>query len=90
MTTITQGIITRYLRATNHRGARIKARAWAGSITIPYPHELDHEQAHRAAAHALADKLGWQGTFAQGGHPDDGGYLFVNVAGAAPRYGQAI
>ena len=83
MRTITQGIITRYHRAAGARGARIKATAWGGSMSIPYPHELNSEDAHRAAAQALIDKMGWSGTFAQGGHPSgDGSYMFVNIEGA--------
>lgn len=78
MSIVTQGIVTRYLRATTHRAARIKATAWAGSVTISYPHELDAADAHRAAANALIDKLGWTGAFAQGAHPTDG-YMFVKV-----------
>lgn len=82
MTSITQAIETRYLGPTNHRGGRIKAIAWAGSVTIPYPHELNHEDGHRAAAQALIAKLGWQGTYAQGGNARGDGYVFVNVEGA--------
>lgn len=52
-----QAILTRYLCATNHRGARIKASCEAGSITIDYPHELSGEAVHRAAADALCAKL---------------------------------
>lgn len=50
-------IRTKYLGPTNTRGARIKA--WAGdrSVTIPYPYELNTEDAHMAAADKLADIL---------------------------------
>ena len=82
MTAITQAIETRYLSATNSRGSRIKARAWGGSATIPYPHELNIEDAHRAAANALIAKLGWTGAYAQGGNAKGDGYVFVNVEGA--------
>lgn len=82
MTTITQAIETRYLPATNSRGSRIKATAWAGSVAIPYPHELNIEDGHRAAANALIHKLGWTGTYAQGGNAKGTGYHFVNVQGA--------
>jgi hypothetical protein len=34
MAITTQAIETKYLRATNVRGARIKATAWGGSVTI--------------------------------------------------------
>jgi hypothetical protein len=82
MTFITQAIETKYLRATNARGSRIKATAWGGSVTIGYDHALDHQDAHRAAADALITKMGWRGTFAQGGNAKGDGYVFVNVEGA--------
>ncbi len=82
MTCITQAIETRYLRATNAKGARIKASAWGGSITIGYDYALDAQDAHKAAADALIAKMGWTGTYAQGGNAKgDGGYYFVNVEG---------
>ena len=56
---ITQGIETRYLGPTNSKDGRIKARAWAGSITVAYDHALSIEGNHRAAAMALVAKLGW-------------------------------
>lgn len=82
MRTITQAIETRYMRPTNTRGGRIKAVAWGGSVTVPYPHELSMEDAHRAAAQALIAKMEWTGDFAQGGNAKGDGYLFVNVKGA--------
>lgn len=55
-----QAIQTKYLGPTNTKGSRIKATCAAGSITIGYPHEVEHGQsAHRKAAEALAAKLGW-------------------------------
>jgi hypothetical protein len=82
MTFITQAIETKYLRATNVRGARIKATAAAGSVTVGYDHALNTDGAHKAAADALITKMGWTGTFAQGGNAKGDGYVFVNVAGA--------
>lgn len=54
-----QAIQTRYLSPTNSRGARIKATAAAGSITISYPYDLSGQACHRKAAEALTVKLGW-------------------------------
>jgi len=54
-----QAIQTRVLRATNTRGARIKAMSWAGNITIPMPYEMDTDDAHMHAAQTLANKLNW-------------------------------
>lgn len=79
---ITQAIETKYLPATNNRGSRIKATAWAGSVTVPYDYALDADANHKAAAMALIAKYEWQGTFAQGGNAKGNGYYFVNVKGA--------
>lgn len=82
MVCIQQGINTRYLRATDRRGASIKATAWAGSVIISYDHALNYEDAHKAAADALIAKMGWVGKFAQGGNVKGDGYYFVNIEGA--------
>jgi hypothetical protein len=82
MTFITQAIETKYLGATNTKGGRIKATAWAGNVTVPYDHALNSDGNHKAAADALIAKFGWQGTFAQGGNVKGDGYYFVNVEGA--------
>ena len=75
-----QAIQTRYLSPTNSRGARIKAWAAAGSITIPYPHELSGQACHRKAAEALAAKCQWDTPFygqLLGGQLENGDYAFV-------------
>lgn len=83
MTYVTQAIETRYLGPTNNRGGRIKASAWGGSVTVGYDYALDGQGNHRAAADALIAKMGWNGTYAQGGNAKgDGGYYFVNVEGS--------
>ena len=82
MTFVTQAIETKYLGPTNTKGGRIKATAWAGSVTMPYDHALNAEDNHRAAALLLQTKYGWQGTFAQGANAKGDGYVFVNVEGA--------
>jgi len=89
---IYQGIETRYLGPTNTKGSRIKASAWAGSVTVPYNHALNTEDNHRAAAMALAAKCAkhaeqyggksiWsEGTWAQGGNAKGTGYVFTVTA----------
>jgi hypothetical protein len=89
---IYQAIETRYLGPTNFRSGRIKARAWAGSVTMPYDHALNAEDNHRAAALALAAKCAkhaeqyggksiWsEGTWHQGGNAAGTGYVFVVTA----------
>jgi hypothetical protein len=83
MTITTQAIETKFIRATNVTGGRIKATAWGGSVTVGYNHALDSQGNHKAAADALIAKMGWNGTYAQGGNAKgDGGYYFVNVEGS--------
>lgn len=52
-----QAIITKYLPATNFRGARIKASCERGSLTISYPYELSGNACHIAAVDALVSKF---------------------------------
>jgi hypothetical protein len=54
-----QAIVTRYLPPTNFRGARIKATAATGSITLHWDHALNPSNNHLAAAEALSTKFGW-------------------------------
>jgi hypothetical protein len=82
MTFITQAIETKFIKATDTKPSRIKATAWAGSITISYDHALSTSGSHKAAANALIAKLRWTGTFAQGANVKGDGYYFVNVEGA--------
>lgn len=54
-----QSIRTRYHGPTDTRGSRIKASCEGGTLTVPYDHALNLGENHRAAALALAEKLGW-------------------------------
>jgi len=75
-----QAIQTRYLGPTNTRGARIKAWAAAGSVTISYPYELSGQAVHRKAAEELVNKLGWNDAYyggLLGGQLESGDYAFV-------------
>ena len=81
---IHQAIETRYLGPTNTKGGRIRAKAWAGNATVPYDHALTIEGNHRAAAMALAAKLGWHHhapaeQWATGGNAKGDGYCHVNT-----------
>jgi len=70
-----KAIWTKYIRATDTRGARIKAEAeGVKSLTISYWADDD---AHAAAALALARREGWTGTLIEGGRPDGKGDVFV-------------
>jgi hypothetical protein len=57
-----QAITTKYLCPTNHRGARVKATAQAGSVTVSWDYALNADGNHTAAAQALAEKMGWNRT----------------------------
>lgn len=85
---IVQGISTKYVGPSNTRGARIKASAWAGSVTVHWDHALNSEQNHAAAARALCIKYGWTGRYIQGGDPSGDGYLFVYEGGDAFTLGR--
>ncbi len=70
-----QAIQTKYIGPSNVRGARVKAKCDASSITLGWDHRLNSMANHRAAAFALANKLGWEGVWTGGGI--DAGYVFV-------------
>lgn len=52
-----QAIQTKYLPCTNIRGSRIKASCERGSLTIPYPHELNGDEVHREAVRQLLERF---------------------------------
>ena len=61
-----KAIMTKYLGPTDRRGARIKASDLdRNSVTVSYDH-ASHDP-HRDAAVALIRKMGWHGTWAEGG-----------------------
>ena len=75
-----QAIHTKFIGATDTRGARIKAYTAAGlSATIAYPHELSYELAHFEAVKELVKKhkLEWDLSDMRYGDSADGkGYVF--------------
>jgi hypothetical protein len=77
-----QAISTKYLGPSNVRGARVKATAEAGSVTLSWDHRLNPPENHAAAAEALALKFGWTGPrYGQlvGGALPGSGYAFIFV-----------
>ena len=75
---MSQAIVTRYVGPTNSRGARVKATAQAGNVTLPWSYELTQEQNHDKAAMALAWKFGWPwGAWRSGGLPDGKGNAYA-------------
>ena len=71
-----QAIQARYLGPTDTKGARIKAWAEAGSVTIGYPYELNGQAVYRKAAEALAAKFNWPNPLL-GAQLPNGDYVFV-------------
>ena len=71
-----QAIVTAFLAPTNHRPARVKAMADAGSITLSWDHALGVEDNHRAAAGALAERFGWAAVMVGG---TGSGFAFVTI-----------
>lgn len=72
-----QAIVTKYLGPTDSRGSRVKAKSYAGSVTIPWDDAKGVDENHQAAAIALARKLGWIGRLYVGGMPDNSGNVYV-------------
>lgn len=72
-----QAITTKYLGPTNHRGGRIKATCYGGSVTIPCDHALDGDANHAAAAAKLVTKMGWNGDWIGGKSPNCDVYYYV-------------
>jgi len=82
-----QAIVTKYHGPTNYKGSRITARADAGRIIVHYDHALNIDENHKAAAKALAERLGWKEAIgypalAGGALPGNAGYCFVMAKGA--------
>ncbi len=89
-----QAIKTKYLGATNFRGARIKATCEADQITIPWSYDIGTEANHDSARKALQLKLAkdgekrlgynflsdpWLRPMVGGALPNNEGYAFVFV-----------
>ena len=82
-----QAIVTKYHGPTNYKGSRISARAEAGRVVLAYDHALNPDENHKAAAQALAERLGWKEAIgypalAGGALPGNAGYCFVMAKGA--------
>lgn len=67
-----QAITTKYLS----NSGRIKAFCESGNIIINLDYSLDAKEAHKKAATALIEKLGWENKALIGGSTEYG-YVFV-------------
>lgn len=79
-----QAITTKFIGASNNRGARYKASCDAGSVTVESDHSLNSEENHIRVARMLITKLEWfhddsrgdtYGKWFHGGTKN--GYVFV-------------
>lgn len=71
-------IKTKYLSASNYRGARIKASANGFTATIPFPYGESYENAHFEAVKALVAKHSLDWDISRMGYgSDDNGYYFT-------------
>lgn len=73
-----QAIQVRYFPATNHRGARLKATAPAGSTFFSYDYGLNAADNAQLVATQYAHSKGWTGELA-GGQLANGDYVFVFI-----------
>lgn len=65
-------ITTKYLPATDTKGARITAfDGDRNRVTIGYPHELSGVDVHTKAARELCKKMGWEGSLHSGWQKPD-------------------
>ena len=74
-----KAICTRYIPATDTKGARVRASAH-GVRSIFISH-WSADDSHLEAARALARKYNWSGTLVRGGLPDGRGDCFVFING---------
>lgn len=82
-----QTIETTYFGPTNHRAARLRAKATGGCVQFT-PYEVlegNYEEVHMAAAAKLARKLGWAPVKLIGGHLKKGGLIWVIVSQHSPQ-----
>lgn len=78
MTATVQVFHRQAIETTNHSyPARVKAKATAGSVTLPWDYDISGDENHAAAARALADKYGWGGNWVGGSNAAGTGYVFV-------------
>lgn len=75
-----KAIVVRYLEATTHHGARMRASAdGIRAISRPYDYGQDTDEQAFALAHALAAQLGWPTKLASGTLPN-GDFVFIPLS----------
>ena len=76
MQSIYKAITVKYLGPTNSRGARVKASAGGGNVTLPFRHDLSMEQNVAAAVDELLLRYEWDNPYTLG-ELDGGTYVAV-------------
>ena len=80
-----KAIKTTYKGPTDRTGSRIIARDGDNNrVTIPYPHELDSEEAHRKAANALCERMGWEHGVRESGWLENATWVHLLAAPCNP------
>lgn len=72
-----QVITTKSIGPSNVLGARIKARAAAGSVTIARQYNDTEYNQHKAVAELLCAKFGWKYKQLIGGQDHKGNYQWI-------------
>ncbi len=77
-----KAITTRYLSATNFKGARVVATADPKHrVCVNWDDDLSDEMNHREAARKLAQKLDWHGVMVTGHNHKTQVHVFVSHKG---------
>ena len=79
-----QAIITKYLPATNHRPARIKASCQRGSRIVSWDYAFDVEGNHRLAANKLLGRFMSEDVKTHGSDPKTNPWARNFVSGELP------
>ena len=81
-----KAITTKYHGPTEHRGSRIIAKDEDGKKFILSEFgQFNHDDAHRAAAEGLRDKMGWRGDLIGGGVKGGMVWVFTGLVPGAPE-----
>jgi hypothetical protein len=78
-----KAITTKYIPATNTRGAKVRATDDDNSVTLAWSGCDRDEDNHQMAARALCEKLDWHGTLqrgslSRGGRMAGDVFVFIN------------
>lgn len=72
-----QAILVKSLPPPRPKGARLKASAWFGTVTVGYDHAQGPTANHTRAAYALCDKHGKSAALIWAQLPGNLGYAYI-------------